>query len=227
MSLSITVDLRGQFGSVRDQGARPTCLAFAASDAHAGLRPGWDPLSCEYVFYFAQQRAGRPPNKGAFLNDVLATLKTEGQPNEQSWPYLAALPKELSQYSPPAEVGSLYGRDAEQPRQETALIRVALDQQRPAIVLSTLTRRFFDPPHSGVVEHEDHDQVFPAPRHAVIAVGYGEYLGQPVTLIRNSWGPSWGIAGHIWLTDDYLRRHMYGLALLKEACHVPNRTVAA
>lgn len=227
MSVVVAVDLRSQFGPVRDQGARPTCLAFAASDAHAGLRAGWDPLSCEYVFYHAQQRAGRPPTKGAFLHDILATLEDEGQPEEQGWPYLPALPSDLSLYRPPTTVGALYGRKGEQSRQDLDLIRRALGQKRSAIVLSTLTRRFYQPPRNGVVRHDDQDQVFPAPRHAVVAVGYGDYLGQPVILIRNSWGPSWGTAGHIWLTEDYLRRHMYGLALLKEACSVPDRVVAA
>ncbi|MEM7778526.1 MAG: C1 family peptidase [Pseudomonadota bacterium] len=227
MSVVVSVDLRGQFGPVRDQGARPTCLAFAASDAHAGLREGWDPLSCEYVFYHAQQRSGRSPTKGAFLNDVLAALAHEGQPEEQGWPYLPALPNDLSLYGPPTAVGTLFGRDGEQPKQDLDLIRGALDNKRPAIVLSTLTRQFFRPPNGGVVVHDDQDQVFPAPRHAIIAVGYGNYLGQPVILIRNSWGASWGLAGHIWLTEDYLSRHMYGLAFLKEACDVPNRAVAA
>lgn len=227
MSVAVSVDLRDNFGPVRDQGARPTCLAFAASDAHAGLREGWDPLSCEYVFYHAQQRSGRPPTKGAFLGDMLATLASEGQPEEQGWPYLPVLPTDLSLYRPPTVVGALYGREGEQPRQDLDLIRGALNQERPAIVLSTLTRRFFRPPSDGVVVHDDGDQVFPAPRHAVVAVGYGDHFGQPVILIRNSWGAKWGMAGHIWLAEDYLRRHMYGLALLKEACDVPDRAVAA
>jgi hypothetical protein len=179
------------------------------------------------VFYHAQRRSGRPPTKGAFLNDMLATLASEGQPEEQGWPYLPTLLNDLSLYRPPAAVGTLYGRQAEQPKQKLDLIREALDQKRPAIILSTLTRQFFHPPHDAVVVHDDRDQVYPAPRHAVVAVGYGDHLGQPVILIRNSWGATWGMAGHIWLAEDYLRRHMYGLALLKEACNVPHRAGAA
>lgn len=158
---------------------------------------------------------------------MLAILATEGQPEEEGWPYLSELPDDLSVYRPPMDVGALYGRQSEEQRQDLALIRKALEQQRPAIVLSTLTRQFFQPPRDGVVAHDERDQVFPVPRHAVIAVGYGDCSGQPVILIRNSWGASWGMAGHVWLTEDYLRRHMYGLALLKEACHVPDRAVAA
>jgi hypothetical protein len=54
--ITAAVDLRSLFGTARNQGSRPTCLAFAASDTHAALRSGWVPLSCEYAFYQAQRR---------------------------------------------------------------------------------------------------------------------------------------------------------------------------
>ena len=68
MMVTAMVDLRAQFGAVRDQGDRPTCLAFAASDAHAACRPHWEPLSSEYAFFHAQKRAGLPPDRGTYLN---------------------------------------------------------------------------------------------------------------------------------------------------------------
>ena len=49
-SITVRKDLRGRFGPVRDQGVRPTCLAFAASDAHAATREPWAELCCEYLF---------------------------------------------------------------------------------------------------------------------------------------------------------------------------------
>jgi hypothetical protein len=85
-----SVDLRTLFGPARNQGPRPTCLAFAASDAHAALRSGWAPLSCEYAFYHAQRRAARVPNQGALLSSMLDALRQDGQPEESGWPYLAA-----------------------------------------------------------------------------------------------------------------------------------------
>ena len=57
--IAVECDLGSLFGDVRDQGDRPTCLAFAASDAHAALRAGWEPLSCEYAFYQAQRRSNK------------------------------------------------------------------------------------------------------------------------------------------------------------------------
>ena len=69
--IAAAVDLRSLFGPVGDQGPRPTCLAFAASDVHAALRSGWVPLSREYAFYQAQRRAVRPPSRGALLSSML------------------------------------------------------------------------------------------------------------------------------------------------------------
>ena len=85
------------FGPARDQGARPTCLAFAASDLHAGMREAWTPLSCEFLFYHAQRRAGRPPTIGATVPATLDALRHDGQPREEGWPYLD---------SPPADAGA-------------------------------------------------------------------------------------------------------------------------
>jgi hypothetical protein len=95
MPIDIRQDLRPMFGSARDQGMRPTCLAFATSDAHAALRPPWNALSCEFAFYHAQRRAGRHPSAGASLGSMLAALEGDGQPIEADWPYLEALPAQL------------------------------------------------------------------------------------------------------------------------------------
>lgn len=100
-AVTIFRDLRPDLGEARNQGPRPTCLAFAVSDTHAALRSGWSPLSCEFVFYQAQRRAGRTPDNGATLSAMLATLREEGQPEEIGWPYLAETPTDSTLWSPP------------------------------------------------------------------------------------------------------------------------------
>jgi hypothetical protein len=70
------VDLRGSFGPARDQDPRPTCMAFAASDAHAAARDGWEPLSTEWAYYHALKRDGGLPHQGATLDAMLATIKS-------------------------------------------------------------------------------------------------------------------------------------------------------
>src|SRR4029077_20778085 len=96
--VNLVKDLREKFGPARDQGTRPTCLAFAASDAHASYRPApFIRLSTEYLFFGAVQRGNPPdPNKPVNLNAIRNALKVDGQPIETECPYLAAIPKLLS-----------------------------------------------------------------------------------------------------------------------------------
>lgn len=227
MTVKIVVDLRAEFGPVRDQGQRPTCLAFAASDAHAGMRADWDALSCEYAFYHAHKRRGRSPAQGSYLEDMLAALRNTGQPAEEGWPYLAQTPTDLSNYHPPAFVGPLFGRDGHQPNYNVKRACQTLDAGDPAIVLSVLTSTFFNPPADGVIDHFDNDAVFPIPRHALVAVGYGDAPQGRVLLLRNSWGPTWGLSGYGWVTENFLTRHMYDLAILKDDLDVSQHSAAA
>jgi C1A family cysteine protease len=51
--------------------------------------------------------------------------------------------------------------------------------------------------------------------HAVIAVGLGETAeGEQCLLVRNSWGPSWGLKGHAWITVPYLAQRLRGTLLM-------------
>jgi len=91
MNIVVDKDLRVNFGPVRDQDPRPTCMAFAASDAHAGVRAGWQPLSIEWAYYHALKRDGGAPHDGATMESMLAVLRFDGQPDEAVWPYIAEL----------------------------------------------------------------------------------------------------------------------------------------
>lgn len=227
MMVTTVVDLRAHFGAVRDQGDRPTCLAFAASDAHAACRPHWEPLSSEYAFFYAQKRAGQPPDRGTYLEPMLEALRLDGQPLEQSWPYLASLPADLTNYTPPATVSEVFGRDGG--RQNIGFDRIigALDCGKPVITLMKLTMTFFQSPGQGVIDYVDGDDVFPVPRHAVIAVGHGSTGSTDVVLVRNSWGPSWGQDGYAWVTRAFVEKNLFDMAILTEEADVPHCAAAA
>lgn len=225
--IEIQVDLRSLFGAVRDQGARPTCLAFAASDAHAGLRDGWITLSCEFAFYQAQRRAGRPPTRGALLSAMLDALRHDGQPVEQGWPYLATVPDDHQLWKPPATMGACYAQNGVTGGRDLAPIIASLDQQRPVILLTMLSRSFFLPTRDGVVDPAAGEQPEPSQRHAIVAVGHGKVDGATAILIRNSWGTSWGVDGHAWLPKRFLVPRLFATANLMEEVYVSSRTVAA
>jgi hypothetical protein len=225
--ITISVDLRASFGAARNQGPRPTCLAFAASDAHAALREGWAPLSCEYAFYRAQRRSGRTPNTGALLSSMLETLRKDGQPEESGWPYLSATPADVASWSPPAEIGKLFGRNGVTATHSIDRVIQELDQGRPVIVLTMLSSAFYQSRPQGVVDPAPGEQPEPERRHAVVAVGHGKVDGQRAVLVRNSWGPSWGDAGYGWLTERFLGPRIYAAATLLEEVDVPADPVAA
>ena len=127
MILRIDSDPRAALGSARDQGRRPTCLAFAASDAHRQARRHPAPFCVAWLHYHA-----------------------------------------IAGSSGIVEDG------------ETIL---GVDRGEP---------------------------VDPARGHAAVAVGAGRYEGEPVTLLRNSWGAAWAAKGHAWAYDCYLEPRLIG-----------------
>jgi hypothetical protein len=221
------VDLRSLFGPARNQGQRPTCMAFAASDAHAALRDGWAPLSCEYAFYHAQRRAKRPPSKGALLSSMLETLRHDGQPQEGGWPYLPKTPIDPASWSPPSTVGPLFGRAGETSSPTVERIIGELNQGRPVIILSMLSRAFYKPSLDAVVHPAPGEAPEPERRHAVIAIGHGTVDPHRAILIRNSWGLRWGDEGYGWLTEPCLGPRMFAAATLMEEVDVSARSAAA
>ena len=77
--IEVEADLRAHWTGVRDQGARPTCLACAASDAHAHAHALAHPLSVEYVFFkAAQQMPGKATPSGLTLDATAAALRADG-----------------------------------------------------------------------------------------------------------------------------------------------------
>lgn len=225
--ITISVDLRSLIGPTRDQGPRPTCLAFAASDAHAILRSGLSLLSCEYVFYHAQRRAGRPPSQGALLSSMLDALRQDGQPHESSWPYLAVAPPEAKSWAPPAEVGPLFGCGGQKFSPSLDHVIQELDNGRPVIILLTLSAAFYHPTAQAVVDPAADEAPDAARRHAVVAVGHGTIDGLRALLIRNSWGLHWGDAGHGWLTEQFLVPRIFAAAILKEEVDVSRSSAPA
>src|SRR3989442_11222287 len=82
--------LRSLMPPVRDQGARPTCVAFAVSAAHELSRTGgsvvFEDLSEEALYWGCKQH-DRRTTPGTSFSSAHAALVQWGQPAEEVWPY--------------------------------------------------------------------------------------------------------------------------------------------
>jgi hypothetical protein len=213
-SVKIMKDLRSKLGEAREQGARPTCLAFATSDAHSfAIGEPWNPLSCEYLFYHAKKGDGSMPG-GTNVTAIATALKAEGQPVEADWPYLTTLPSDLSTWTPPSTVGQLYRADVTQFKSPNVVdVWNIVESGTPAIVGITLSAAFYSWDSEGVIDSDEPAET--ARRHALLVVATGLRNAERMLLVRNSWGTTWGISGHGWLSERYLKPRLIVSAKLQ------------
>src|SRR5215472_3312429 len=161
-------------------------MAFAASDAHAGLRFGWKPLFAEWAYYHAVHRDVGKPDDGATLTSMLEVLGEDGQPYETGWPYIAKPILDLAAWKPPMGVSPLFRRDGNQISATLDGIIGQLDAGVPVLMTMQLSDAFYLPDKDGIVDSAE--QPDPKRRHAVAAVGHGIRASERLIFIRNSWG---------------------------------------
>jgi C1A family cysteine protease len=211
--VTVTCDLRPSFGRIRDQGNRPTCIAFAFSDAHAVARGPFLPLSTEHIYFNAVQRMpGKRPDDGVSLTSISDALRIDGQAEESGWPYLDDVPDDLQQWGPPETATPVFRRETIVSGDTIDLIESSLNSGRPLIVTLMITQSFCDA-DGGFVISKTHD--VDVDWHAIIVVGHGYKDGRRAFLVRNSWGDPWGLNGYAWLDFEYLVSRLHDVILLK------------
>ncbi|HCK82996.1 MAG TPA: peptidase C1 [Hyphomonadaceae bacterium] len=203
--LVVRKDLRAELGPVRDQGRRPTCLAFAASACHEHAQALQAPFSAEWLYYHAVKREGGQPEDGCAPSDVCLVVAEDGQPFETAWPYHTHVE---APWTPATDVGELFRADEVPCAFAFEEVAREVESDRPIVLGLYIGQTFRAPAVIGGEARvvDDSDDIDPESGHAVLAVGTGVLDGDDVILVRNSWGARWGVGGHAWLSRDYLER---------------------
>ena len=214
MSIIVDTDLRPLLGPARNQGQRPTCLAFAVTSAHEALRDDASYLSTEYLAFFGARRSHRSPRRGLNQVSVAQALQDDGQPDEAAWPYSERL-LEAVRWTPPRTTATFHKARITFSQRSVTEVREVLRQGAPVALLVAATRAMYMPDVEGVVRPGPSDAIATR-RHALLAVGSGHADDGRYLLVRNSWGISWGTQGHGWLPERYVEAHVYDTGLIQK-----------
>lgn len=200
-------DLSAQLGEVRDQGSRGTCLAFAATAVHEQARRqsrgAWTERLGEEILYWACKHLDGDRNAGTYPRSVADALRDNGQSAGELWPYEPGRDDRAAHYEPPPAA-----RDAGQMRRASVHsmshrlddLRARINSGHAVILGIELWPGFFNAPAGGLRVPAPLELIGEA--HAVTLVGYDDDPRE--LLLRNSWGDSWGQAGHGRLPYDAL-----------------------
>ena len=207
-------DMRSHFPAARDQGARATCLACATSDAHAAKATNHTALSVEFAFYHATKIDGGDPSDGVSFAAIDQALYKHGQPYENDWPYQLIEP-DITTWAPPPSIGKTFHTRCPSLGNNVGAVFQHMDQSKPVIIGIEIGSHFFKLPADSVLDFDPREPVIGY--HAVLAIGWGRdpKLGSArALLVRNSWGPGWGIGGHAWLTETYISQRLFEYSIV-------------
>ena len=202
------VDLRDQCPGVYDQGQLGSCTAnaIAAALEFDQMKQKESPSTPSRLFIYYNERAIEgtvDSDSGAQIRDGVKSVNQQGAPPETEWPY---------------DISKFRDKPAQQVYQD-ATKHEAILYQRLTPTLPQLKGCLAAgyPFVFGFVVYASFESQevastgqAPMPQageqqlggHAVLAVGYDE--SQQRFIVRNSWSPSWGMAGYFTLPYPYL-----------------------
>jgi len=195
--ITTQIDFSARLGVARDQGQRPTCLVFAGSDLNAAAK-GVGHLSAEFLCYHAARLSEDwQPGCGFQMDPVLGAVRAPGQPFETLYRYRQDS-HDMPLTEPPGEFELYASPSARRQDMTTAEVVDHLTGGKPVGLVVQVCQALMAP-KDGVIAFDP--LVLPDQYHAVIGVGVGmcSDTGEGHVLLRNSWGASWGLAGHAWM----------------------------
>ena len=206
--LPSSVDRRDLCPGVYDQGQLGSCTgnAIAAAIECARKGAGKPTVTPSRLFIYYNERVIEHTvntDAGAMIRDGIKTVVAKGVCAETTWPYqvnrFTVRPSSAAYTEAAADRASAYQRIG----QNLSVMRGALAAGNPFVFGFTVYDSFESPKvaQTGVVNMpKSQESVLGG--HAVLAVGYDDASSR--FLVRNSWGPNWGMGGYFTLPYEYV-----------------------
>jgi len=202
-----STDLRAMCSNVEDQGQLGSCTANALAGALEFLERkdgvSFSDLSRLFIYYDERLVENTVnTDSGAMLRDGIKTLAKSGVCTESLWPYV------ISRFKT-KPTPACYKEAAKHTITTYSRLNT-LDDMRLCLAAGYPFVFGFTVYESFESQEVARTGILPMPKpgestlggHAVMAVGYDE--AKKRFLIRNSWGPDWGIGGYFWMPYGYL-----------------------
>ena len=207
-ALPTKVDLRPQCPPVYNQEQLGSCTANSIAGAFEFDQlkeniPAWVP-SRLFIYYNERAIEGTvSSDSGAQLRDGIKTINQQGVCPETDWPY------DIAQFAvkPPANAFTVAAKNKAVSYQRITRtlpqMKACLAEGYPWVFGFTVYESFESPAvaQTGIVPMPGpSEQVLGG--HAVLCVGFDD--SQQRFIVRNSWGPGWGIQGYFLMPYAYL-----------------------
>jgi C1A family cysteine protease len=190
-----TVDWRtkGAVTPVKNQQACGGCYAFSAVSS---IESAWfiagHPLTSfsEQCIIDCSSAYGNDHCYGGLVDQAFEYVKAKGLPTEATYPYLSANEKCNHTLADQVAVKITGYVDVQANSSSALLTAIAQQPISVGVEADQLSWTFYK---SGVITKDCGISI----DHAVVIDGYDTTQNPPYYIVRNSWGPKWGMAGYV------------------------------
>ena len=189
------IDLRSSIGPVRDQGPRPTCMAFTGTCLRESELDVSDVLSPQWLYHFGNKHSGGLG--GMTVGGLAEALGSDGNVPERQCPYQTT--QDLN-WSPPAGLsGGFRARLSASSADFDIATNTIRNHRTVGLALYPDDSFFYSRLNSNGLLVQPSNRPRPGGGHAVTVVGLAKWEGDTILLLRNSWGDGWGHLGYAYI----------------------------